>query len=78
MNNWQSIDSAPRDGTEVLVFGEHWLMEGLGTQGGEIHAIAIYDPVDAGMAFDWRIAGDHQYPVWVRATQWQPKPEDMA
>ncbi len=74
---WQPIDTAPQDGTEVLLFG---------TWAGEIHGPdrkvppAIYigayegggDYSDDG--YLWSVVGGDMYAAWCKPSHWMPMP----
>ena len=70
---WQPIETAPKDGTQVLGYGE---------AAGEIHGpsgicgieVMNYCGTTGDFAgFDWGIAGD-AYANWFRPTHWMPLP----
>ena len=74
--SWQPIETAPKDGTAVLLYGL-WQ--------GEINGIADEPTTDigywAGGSSDepgndwWRISTGDAYACWMRATHWMPLPE---
>lgn len=76
MSGWRDIASAPRDGTEVLVYGLF---------AGEIHGpddrpefgIASYSNGRgdySALGFTWDAVGGDAYAVWAKPTHWQPLP----
>ena len=69
MTDWQTIETAPKDGTSILLYG-YWE--------GEIHSIE--DEKNIWMAQytygDWLINGGDYYGSYVRnPTHWMPLPE---
>ena len=70
---WQPIETAPKDGTSVLAYGE---------AAGEIHGpsgvmqieVACYQPGGDYRGFDWAIAGD-AYGNWFKPSHWMPLPD---
>ena len=69
MTGWQTIETAPKDGTSILLYG-YWE--------GEIHKIE--DEKNIWMAQytygDWLINGGDSYGSYVRnPTHWMPLPE---
>lgn len=67
-NNWQPIETAPKDGTVILV-----LKKSIMNDGGGIF-MASYGKLDDWQVWDWRIK---QYPqgTWDSVTHWQPLPQ---
>ena len=74
---WLPIESAPKDGTWVLVFGNVWA--------GEISGVARNPKGDVGIARYtngksdypgdwWDEAGDDAYSCWCQPTHWMPLP----
>src|ERR1700761_7139543 len=76
LSRWQPIETAPRDGTEVLVYGLF---------AGEINGPC--DKPEYGIAchtggtprtdypgFDWYAVGGDAYAVWAKPTHWMPLP----
>lgn len=73
---WQTIETAPKDGTEVLLFG-HWA--------GEINGI-IADRKQADIGswqggksdyvgnFWWRLSTGDAYACWMVPSHWMPLP----
>jgi len=76
MNEWQPIDTAPKDGTVVLLYGI-WA--------GEIHGPARSKAFDIGSFQDgrsdfpgndwWVLGTGDYYECWMRPTHWMPLPE---
>lgn len=68
MSDWQPIETAPRDGTEILVFGK-W--------DGEVNDFTPI-PADAGVARwtggAWCAVWTDCYSVTCNATHWMPLP----
>lgn len=73
---WQPIETAPKDGTVVLLFG---------TFAGEISGVSDGKEMHIGYwkngrsDYDgndwWRLAGGDAYTCWMRPTHWMPLPE---
>lgn len=80
MSGWQPIDSAPRDGTEVPVFGTKLFIEYAGEDEGAFQGLCVYDEDTEGndVKYEWRIALQSRGNIWIAATHWKPKPEDPA
>lgn len=74
--NWQPIETAPKDGTVVLLFG---------TWAGEIAGVDDAKTVDIGYwrggssDYDgddwWRLSTGDAYSCWMKPTHWMPLPE---
>ncbi len=67
MHEWQPIETAPTDGTRVLVFGER-LYRGGGTNDAEVHIVIAYRDVEE-IGDEW-LDGD----VEVYPTHFMPLP----
>jgi hypothetical protein len=76
---WQSIDTAPRDGTAFLAYGKHTgspptAQRGV-VEGDHWWAIALWDIWRVGeQPKRWVFAKDG-YPTWSDPTHWMPLPE---
>jgi hypothetical protein len=69
------IDSAPTDGTEILVFGEYQ-GELTGKAGAGSFGVAKWsDRPTPFEGYDWQAAGDGHIVGWYKATHWLPTPE---
>ena len=76
MSEWRTMETAPTDGSPVLVFG-FWA--------GEINGVEDTEPqiMIAGFCgdqtdyrgFNWSVAGGDAYASWVKPTHWMPLPE---
>lgn len=72
---WQPIETAPKDGTIVLLWGE-WA--------GEINGQSGIDTMDIGSFIDgksdydgddwWLLVTGDAYACWMRPTHWMPLP----
>lgn len=70
MTDWQPIETAPKDGTRILVYGK-WRGELYGPTDDDA---AIYVAIWGGDG--WMVEGSEYYSPWVDpATHWQPLPE---
>ena len=67
---WQPIETAPKDGTEVLVFGKWFgeIAKSAPDAKPEMHVAKFYEH---GV---WNITGGDTYASWVKATHWMPLP----
>lgn len=73
---WQSMDSAPRDGTRFLAMCDAWQGEINGIEERDFMAVTGGKPGASdrdGAAVWWPGDGD-AYAVWLRATAWMPLP----
>lgn len=76
MTEWQPIETAPKDGTVVFLYG---------TWAGEINGISNQPTVDIGswaggdsdFSGDdwWQLATGDAYGCWMRPTHWLPIPD---
>lgn len=74
---WQTIDSAPKDGTEVMLFG---------LCAGEVNGVSEFRGIDIGSWSGgksdwgdgdwWDSTGGDAYKCWCKATHWMPLPEN--
>lgn len=70
---WQPIETAPKDGTEVLVYGQ-WAGEIGGKGDFGMFAATYGGPGREYPAHEWDVVGVDGYSAWVRATHWMPLP----
>lgn len=71
---WQPIDTAPKDGTIVLVYGL-WAGEIGGKDKTPGRYIANWVPSSDYQGYHWLVDGTDAYAAWVKATHWMPLPE---
>lgn len=74
-NEWQPIETAPRDGRALLLWGIY---------AGEINGIKDVQVIDVGYYSNgksdygsegwWNSSGGDAYACWVRPTHWMPLP----
>jgi len=69
MSNWQSIETAPKDGTTVILSGIYSV-----ATGAAVHPRNEYNRVDSGYwsGGRWQTGSFH---IWEKATHWMPLPE---
>lgn len=78
MTGWQPIESAPRDGTEVLVFGR-FAGEISGIHAEHEYGIAAFiNGASDFQGFEWAAIGGDTYEVWCCPTHWMPLPAPPA
>lgn len=75
MTEWQPIETAPKDGTALLLYGM-WA--------GEISGIAKEPQIDIGLWAGgrsdysgsdwWQLSTGDAYGCWIRPTHWMPLP----
>ena len=71
MSEWQPIETAPRDGTEVLLWGGDWESE-ISRPYPNCGVLVGYSK--SGMIFT--VAGGSHYEVWINCpTHWMPLPD---
>lgn len=75
VQQWQTMDSAPNDGTSVLVYGP-WAGEIAGESGVSVFDIARWCGGKSDFAGDdwWSASTGDAYACWIKATHWQPLP----
>lgn len=68
---WQPIETAPKDGTKVLIYGTQWLFDWQGDSDGPRIAVCSYDGEEG-----WDICHTTYYSTTcVNPTHWMPLPE---
>jgi hypothetical protein len=73
MAKWKSIESAPTDGTIVLVYGE-WAGEVCGPMGGWQVGIAKFSGEGDYEGYSWRAVNTDASAAWWKPTHWQNLP----
>lgn len=76
--DWQPIETAPKDGDWVLVYGNVWAGEISGIVKNDFGEISIARYSDGKSDFPgewWHDAGGDAYACWCQPTHWMPLPE---
>lgn len=72
--NWQPIDTAPKDGTEILGWGE-CAGEINGPHGVPCKALIEWRGGRTDWAgYEWSVNGGDHYSTWMKPTHWFPLP----
>ena len=72
-NEWMDIETAPEDGTEILVYAR-WDWDAMGNPSEGYHiALARYEPY--GIAGFWTYAFNPYSDIAVEPTHWMPLPK---
>ena len=75
MSEWQPIETAPKDRTEVIIFGL-WAGEITGRERTPGIFLASYcGPGGDFDGYDWSVSGGDAYASWAKPTHWMPLPE---
>lgn len=76
MSEWQPIETAPKTGQEILLYGE-WAGEisGPDPRAGKIFVGQWLGGRSDYPGYEWHISGTDAYSAWMKATHWQPLPE---
>jgi hypothetical protein len=75
VSGWQDIATAPRDGTDVLVWAQ-FAGEISGPHDNFEMGIAAYNFGTTDFAgYEWNALGGDAYAVWCRPTHWMPLPD---
>lgn len=70
MTEWQPIETAPKDGTGILVYGLPSDIEGVRFTSPGVHA-AYWDSIDSAFC----LKGASWLGPFIKPTHWQPLPE---
>lgn len=74
MSEWRTIDSAPKDGTEILGYGL-WAGEINGTDTIPTRCTIQWDGGTTDYeGFHWSVTGTDAYAAWMCPTHWMPLP----
>ena len=72
---WKPIETAPKDGTKILVYGL-FAGEIIGTSGEQTIGVAFWDGGRSDYVnFHWKAANTDAYAGWWRPTHWMPLPD---
>lgn len=77
MSEWQPIETAPKDGTWIMVAGTVWAGEvgGVARNANPEVSIANYTSGKSDYPGDWwNEAGGDYYATWCQPTHWMPLP----
>ena len=76
MKEWQPIETAPKDGTLILLRG-YWAGEINGIEANKKETLVCsYDGemTDYG-GYHWTVQGTDAYAAWMKPTHWMPLPD---
>jgi len=72
--DWQPIETAPKDGTEILGYGP-WAGECGGVHAGaEVCTIQWKNGHTDYRGYEWEVTHSDMYGVWQAPTHWMPMP----
>lgn len=75
MADWQPIETAPKDGTLILGFGQ-WAGEISGIDSTPGRCLIYWcSPHTDYPGFEWKVTGGDAYASWMKPTHWMPIPE---